>query len=196
MLINLLIRILDIVVAVLGLLLVLRVVLPWLRVSRAHPLMRFLVTVTEPLVRAVRRLLGNGGVYWTRGGAIDLAPIAAFFVIWLTQAVLTQLLGWVATPPLWLFQPGQNLERWLIRLIGLLVQLYSFLLLVRVLLTWVRIAPRHPLVRFLWAMTEPLLAPIRRRLPPFGGLDFSPIVAVLLLALLQSLLVALIRTLL
>ncbi len=195
MLINLLIRVLNIAVAVLGLALVLRVVLPWLRLSRNHPVMRFLVSATEPLVRPVRRVLGNGGVRWTRGGAIDLAPIVAFFVLWLAQAVITRILVWIAAPPLWLFQP-QNLERWLVGLIGLLVQLYSFLLLVRILLEWIRVPYSRPLMRFLWDVTEPLLAPIRRRLPTFGGLDFSPIVAVILLSLIQSLLVALIRALL
>lgn len=196
MLINLIIRILNIVVAVLGLALVLRVVLPWLRLSRNHPVMRFLVSTTEPIVRPIRRVLGNGGVRWTRGGAIDLSPIAAFFVIWLAQAVITRLLVWIAAPPLWLLRPGQNLERWLVGVIGLLVQLYSFLLLARILLEWIRVPYSRPVMRFLWDVTEPLLAPIRQRLPSFAGLDFSPIVAVILLSLVQSLLVSLIRVLL
>ena len=193
MVINLLIRILNIVVAVLGLALVLRVILPWLRVSRSHPVMQFLVSATEPLVRPIRRVLGNGGYRWTRSGSIDLAPIAAVFVLWLAQSVITRLLVWIAAPPLWLFQPAQNLERWLIGVVGLLVQLYSFLLLARILLAWISLSYSHPVMRFLWDVTEPLLAPIRRRLPAFAGLDFSPIVAVLLLSLAQSLLVALIR---
>lgn len=193
MLINLVIQILNILVAVLGLALILRVVLPWLRVPRGHPVMQILITVTEPIVRPVRGFLGDGGFRWTRGGSIDLAPIVTFFILWLAQAIITRLLVWIAAPPLWLFQPAQNLERWLVGVIGLLVQIYTFMLLVRILLEWMRVSYAQPMMRFLWDVTEPLLAPIRRRLPTFAGLDFSPVVAVLLLALAQMLVVALIR---
>jgi YggT family protein len=193
MVINLIVRIINIAVAVIGLALVLRVVLPWLRLSRSHPLMRFLVTVTDPLVRPVRRVLGDGGVRWTRGGAVDLAPMAAFFVLWLAQAIVTRLLYWITAPPLWILLPGQDLERWLVGVIGLLVQVYGFLLLLRILLEWIAVRYTHPVMRFLWNITEPLLAPIRRRLPIVAGLDFSPLVALLLVSVAQTLLVTIIR---
>ena len=41
-------------------------------------------------------------------------------------------------------------------------------------------------MRFLWDITEPVLAPIRRAIPTFGGLDFSPVIAFFLLNLLES----------
>lgn len=194
MLINLMIQILNVLVAVLGLALILRVVLPWLRVSRGHPVMQLLITVTEPIVRPVRGFLGHGGFRRTRGGSIDLAPVVTFFILWLAQAIITRLLLWIAVPPLWLFQPTQNLERWLVGVIGLLIQLYTFMLLVRILLEWLRVSYTQPVLRFLWNVTEPLLRPIRRRLPTFAGLDFSPVVTVLFLAVVQMLVVALIRT--
>jgi YggT family protein len=59
-----------------------------------------------------------------------------------------------------------------------LMQIYSYLLLARVLLSWF-MAPHHPVFHFFWSITEPILAPIRKILPAMGGWDFSPIVAFL-----------------
>jgi YggT family protein len=64
-------------------------------------------------------------------------------------------------------------------LILLLTQLYSFVLLARVLMSWVQIDPHSPLARTLYDLTEPVLAPVRNLLPPTAGLDFSPIIAII-----------------
>ncbi len=187
---------LDILVAILGLALALRVALPWFKVSPSHPAMRVLITVTEPFVRPVRKMLGRGTLRWTRGGYVDLAPLVTIFVLWILVALANQILAWIIAPPLWLFRPGANIERWLINLLSLVFQVYSFLLILRILLEWMRISYANKYMRFLWDVTEPLLAPIRRRLPSFAGLDFSPVVLILLLSLLQMLLTSLIRALL
>ncbi len=65
----------------------------------------------------------------------------------------------------------------IIQLVQTLFDLYSFILLARVLISWVQIDPYNPIVRLLYQLTEPLLAPIRRLLPQTGMMDFSPIVA-------------------
>ena len=76
----------------------------------------------------------------------------------------------------------------LIALIRLLFQAFYVLLIIRVLLSWVPgVAKDHPAVDFVFRATSPLLTPIRRVMPPIGGLDLSPLVAILLLTLVQSL---------
>jgi YggT family protein len=65
-------------------------------------------------------------------------------------------------------------------------RLYMFVLLARVLISFVQIDPYHPAVQFLYQITEPVLQPLRQILPPAGGLDFSPFVAMLLVQLLTS----------
>jgi YggT family protein len=70
-----------------------------------------------------------------------------------------------------------------------LIDLYSLVVLVAVVLSWLRLDPRHPLVTITQALTEPVLAPIRNVLPPMGGLDLSPMVLLFALQLLKSLLV-------
>jgi YggT family protein len=72
--------------------------------------------------------------------------------------------------------------------------LYSFILLARVLIGWFQVDPYNPLVQALYTLTEPLLAPIRRILPPSGPLDFSPIVAFILLRVVEMIVVALLAS--
>ena len=60
-----------------------------------------------------------------------------------------------------------------------LLDVYSIVVLVAVIASWIQLAPDHPVVRITSALTEPLLAPIRRVLPAFGGFDLSPMVLLL-----------------
>jgi YggT family protein len=77
-------------------------------------------------------------------------------------------------------------------IINLVFGVYEFLILVRVLLSWVNISPFHPLVRILYSLTDPLLKPLQRIIPPIGGaLDISPAVALILLYIVQRVLVSL-----
>lgn len=66
---------------------------------------------------------------------------------------------------------------------------YVYLILGRVIISWVNADPYNPIVRFLFAATEPVLAPIRRRLPYLGGLDLSPMLLILAIIFLQHFLV-------
>jgi len=70
-----------------------------------------------------------------------------------------------------------------------LIDLYSLVVLVAVVLSWVQIDSRNPLVTITHALTEPVLAPIRRVLPVMGGLDLSPMVLLFALQILKGLLV-------
>jgi len=80
----------------------------------------------------------------------------------------------------------------LIWIINLVFGVYEFLILIRVLLSWVNVSPYHPLVRILYALTDPVLKPLQRVIPPIGGaLDISPAVALIVLYIVQRILVGL-----
>jgi len=80
----------------------------------------------------------------------------------------------------------------LIWIINFIFGVYEFLILIRVLLSWVNVSPYHPLVRILYSLTDPLLKPLQRVIPPVGGaLDISPAVALILLFIVQRILVGL-----
>jgi YggT family protein len=66
--------------------------------------------------------------------------------------------------------------------------LYTLAFIARALLSWMRISYYHPVVRFLIRITEPVLAPLRRYIPPVGGLDFTPMVALIILGFVRELL--------
>jgi YggT family protein len=76
-------------------------------------------------------------------------------------------------------------------IINLVFGVYEFLILIRVLLSWVNVSPFHPLVRILYGLTDPLLKPLQRIIPPIGGaLDISPAVALILLYIVQRVLMS------
>ena len=64
--------------------------------------------------------------------------------------------------------------------INILFRIFSFIILARIILSWVRISPWHPtwgpVIRFIYQVTDPIMEPVRRLIPPMGGLDFSPII--------------------
>ena len=65
---------------------------------------------------------------------------------------------------------------------------YMWIIIIRALISWVNPDPWNPIIRFLYQVTEPVLRPIRRRLP-FTGVDFSPVVVILAIYFLQRFLV-------
>lgn len=66
-----------------------------------------------------------------------------------------------------------------------LLQLYSILIIVRAVMSWLRVDPRNQLVRILQGLTDPVLDPIQRVVPPVGGaIDISPIIALVFVQLL------------
>ncbi len=72
--------------------------------------------------------------------------------------------------------------------IRLFFTILTWAILIRILISWIRIDPYHPIVRILDQITEPVLAPARRIIPPIGGLDFSPVIVIILLNILERIL--------
>ncbi len=79
----------------------------------------------------------------------------------------------------------------LFQFVNLVFTLLTLLIFVRVLLSWVRVNPYNPLIRLLYDLTDPILAPFQRLIPPAGGLDFSPLVALIVIDLLRRLVLSL-----
>lgn len=86
-----------------------------------------------------------------------------------------------------------NLVLALARLAELALWAYFWVIIARAVLSWVNPDRYNPIVRFLYRVTEPVLRPIRYRLPDFGGLDFSPMVVLLAIYFLESFLVSSLR---
>ena len=89
---------------------------------------------------------------------------------------------------------ASNLILALANLLHLVLQAYFWIIIARAVLSWVNPDPFNPIVRFLYRVTEPVLRPIRDRLPTFAmGIDFSPMVVILAIYFLDTFLVYTLR---
>jgi len=75
---------------------------------------------------------------------------------------------------------------YLITFLGLLLQILWLAILIRVILSWFPVDPSNPLIRIVWEVTEPVLAPFRRVIPRIGMFDLSPLAAFLVISFLQQ----------
>lgn len=79
----------------------------------------------------------------------------------------------------------------LLQLLLTLLNIYMWVIIIRALISWVNPDPYNPIVQILVRITEPVLRPLRRLVPPrkLGGLDVSPIIAILLIQLIRQTLI-------
>ena len=183
--------IVNVVFGVVGLLLIIRVVLRIFDVPDGHSVMVALVTVTDPVIALACRLLGIPSYrYKYRPGTrreVDLfGSLVAVVLIWGMRTILVWALQLAQAVPFWIASPLSSIGSILQFLLALVFDLYGLALFVRILFGWLRVPYTSPVMRFLWTITEPLLAPIRQVLPTFYGIDFSPMVAYLLLRFLRQ----------
>ncbi len=78
-----------------------------------------------------------------------------------------------------------NLLSAIASVLDFLLTAYIWVIIVRALISWVNPDPYNPIVRFLYNITEPVLRPIRRRLPLSMGIDFSPLIVIAAIYLLR-----------
>ncbi len=74
--------------------------------------------------------------------------------------------------------------------IGYALKFYMWVIIARAILSWVNPDPYNPIVRFIHNITEPVLYPIRSRIPYLGGIDFSPIIVILVIVFLENFLIS------
>lgn len=74
-------------------------------------------------------------------------------------------------------------------LINVVITFYIWVVIARAIVSWISVDAYHPVVRFLYQVTEPVLGRIRRVLPVMGGLDLSPMILIFALVFLQGFIV-------
>ncbi len=153
------------------LLVLLRLLFQMVRADFYNPFAQFIVTLTQPPLKTLRRFIpGFFGIdFATVALLIALQILEVSLIAWL-QGIAPSLIGVIVIASAELLQ--------------LTVWVYIVSVLVRVILSWVNpYGTRHPVVDLLYSLTEPMLAPARRLITPFGGLDLSPIAVLVLLQL-------------
>ncbi|GAA0341745.1 YggT family protein [Bowmanella denitrificans] len=153
----------------------------WLQLARAdfyNPFSQFVVKATHPMVGPMRRVLPSLGNLDT--ATLVLALLVAFAKL----TVLNFVLGGASWQ---MFNPIAVLLYSLAVLVSQTLSLIFWILIIRAILSWFS-QGRNPMELVLYQLTEPLLAPIRRILPPMGGLDLSVLVAIIAIQFLTYLL--------
>lgn len=154
--------------------LMLRVLLEAVGADYYNPVCQVLLKITEPLVGPLGRVI-------PRLGRINTAAVILLLIVQTIAVVSILAIGGYAIDPL------QALVIALFRLVRLLLVMYLVLIIAEVILSWVGGAMRHPIIPLIYQLTQPVLAPIRRVIPAIGGLDLSPLVAIIAIQFLMIL---------
>lgn len=148
--------------------LLLRVWMQWVRADFYNPFAQFVVKATQPVVRPLRRILPSVG-------PIDTASVVVAYLAVLLKTLFP-----------WLLMGMQGQLGALMLLLALFNLIYLagmtvfWVILGRALLSWFS-QGRNPVDYVLMQLTEPLMAPFRRIIPPMGGIDFSAMIVIFIL---------------
>ena len=149
----------------------LRFLLQWVRADFYNPVSQFIVKATNPPLRFLRR--------WIPGyKGIDFPSILLMLVLQMIEVSLLSLIGLGRIPSF----PGLLLLGFA-EILQLIIYIFFFSIIIQIILSWVNPGAYNPATVILYKLNEPLLRPARRLIPPLSGLDFSPMVVLILLQL-------------
>ncbi len=168
----------DTILSIYIAIMLLRFILQQVGADFYNPISQFIVKVTQPLVGITRR-------YIPSIKKIDTATLTLVFVLIIIKLVI---LFSIAGYPM-------NVQQLAIKgiydLISLIFDIFIVALFVQAILSWVNPDPHHPVSALLRSLTFPILNPIRKFMPPMGGIDLSTIVGLIGLMFLKRLVLSL-----
>ena len=142
----------------------LRLLLQWVRADFYNPVCQFLVKVTNPALVPLRRVIP----------AIGRLDTAAVVLMLMLEVLGVWVVSRIASSPL---DPVQVVLFSVTKLLATLLMTYFFLIIAAVLLSWIGGSLRHPVIPLVYQLTEPVMRPIRKVIPPIAGIDLSPVFA-------------------
>lgn len=170
---NALIFLIDTLFSLYILVLVIRFILVWIHADYFNPVVQFIIKMTNFLVKPTRRLLPNIG-------RIETATLLWIIVL---QAVKFGLIATIGGgfdfAAILLLSLGDSIK--------LFVQTFFYAIIAQAILSWIQ--PHSPVNYILYQFTSPIMRPIQRLVPPIGGVDISPIPALILLQLILIMIV-------
>ena len=146
----------------------LRLLLQWVRADFYNPLSQFLVKATNPVLVPARRIIPSIG-------KLDTASVVVMLLLELAQLVVISLLSKADFGFQFLLLFAMK------KLLMTLLFTYFVLIIARVLVSWIANQSRHPLIPLIYQLTEPVLRPFSKLVPPLGGVDLSPLFALITL---------------
>ena len=152
-------------------LVLLRFLLQLVRADFYNPISQFAVKVTSPILNPMRRVIPG----W---GGVDVSSLILILALQLIQLVAIILMLGYPIPNVGLIVAWSA-----VGILGLLLNFFFWAIIIQVVLSWVAPQSNNPVVGLLYQITEPVMAPARKLLPPMGGMDFSPIIVFMLIQL-------------
>jgi len=148
------------------LVMLLRFWLPWLGADFRNPIAQGILRLTSPLVIPIRRVI-------PQIGRLDTATIfIAFALQYLTVLIILTISGAKAgIAPIALTA--------LVDLVLLSLRLFTFAIFIHIILSWIAPGTYNPATAFISMLVTPVLQPFRKWIPPMGGLDISPMFAII-----------------
>ncbi|MCF6252912.1 MAG: YggT family protein [Methylococcaceae bacterium] len=149
---------------------VIRFLLQWTRADFYNPISQFLVKVTHPPLKVLRRFIPSVGKIDTSSIVLALAlQMLADFSILALKGVMVSIMALVVLS--------------FSQLVSLLINVFVFAVLARAILSWFDPGNYNPASSLLHSLTEPLLGVCRKVMPDLGGFDLSPLIAIVMLHL-------------
>lgn len=149
---------------------VLRFLLQWMRADFYNPISQILVKATYAPLKLLRRFTPSAG-------RIDTSSIVLALILQMLADFLVLLLKGI------IINPAALIILSFSQLISLLISIFIFAVFGRAILSWIDPTSSNPAVAILYGLTEPLLDMCRKVVPDLGGIDLSPLVALVLLQL-------------
>ncbi len=172
----------------------LRFVMQVFRADYYNPLAQFVVKVTDPLLVPMRRFIPSIKRYDTSSAVLCFGVILLKFIV-----IKVLHLGYVhaigRSIPVELLTAPAIVGLSIVDLVHLFFNIFIFAIFIQAILSWLPQAGANPMQNLLGAITEPVLRPIRRFVPPLGGMDLSSLVAIIGLYALQLFVVGTLLTL-
>lgn len=171
---NPLVFLVEVLLGAYALIVLLRFLLQYFRADFYNPVSQFVVKATDPPLRPMRRVVPG----W-RGW--DLSSLLLAWLVKALELFLVLLLGGLGVHLLALL--------WALpELVALTINLFMIAIFIQVIMSWLNPGGYNPALDLIARLTQPLLGPAQRLLPPFGGLDLSPMLVILGLILMKMLL--------
>lgn len=144
----------------------LRLLLQWVRADFYNPLCQFLIKVTNPVVVPARRIIPSIG-------KLDTASVVVMLLLELVQLILIGLISQMEFAFQFLLLFAMK------KLLVTLLMTYFVLIIAQVIVSWIANQTRHPIIPLIHQLTEPVLRPFNKLVPPLGGIDLSPLFALI-----------------
>ena len=149
---------------------ILRFLLQYVRADFYNPLAQAIVTITNPPLRPMRK-------YIPAIRSIDTSSLVLMLILQMIASLLIFLMQGFSVNPLALAVIAAG------ELLAKIVYVFIVAIFVQVIASWIAPGTYNPVLALIDSLTTPLMRPVRRLIPPMGGLDLSPMVAIMLLYL-------------